>query len=70
MSLTTHAQYLITKITDPVPPAAKFTPEWAETQVVWRNKHEFMKLELATLDKLNVRSLKKSEPASPLQSGL
>lgn len=53
-----------------MPPADKFTPEFAESQVVWRNKHEFMKLELAALDKLNVRSLKKSEMASPLHSGL
>lgn len=57
-------QYLITKITDPVPPADQFTPEFAESQVVWRNKHEFMKLELAALDKLNVRSLKKSDIAN------
>lgn len=64
-----HTQYLITKITDPVPPATEFTPEWAESQVVWRNKHEFMKLELGALDRLNVRSLKKSEKADPVQSG-
>lgn len=62
-------QYLITKITDPVPPADQFTPEFAESQVVWRNKHEFMKLELSALDKLNVKSLKKSEIASPLDLG-
>lgn len=51
-----------------MPPADEFTPEFAESQVVWRNKHEFMKLELATLDKLNIRNLKKSEMATPLDS--
>lgn len=67
-SCADREQYLITKITDPVPPAAEFTPEWAESQVVWRNKHEFMKLELGALDRLNIRSLKKSEKADPVQS--
>ncbi|KAI1760903.1 formamidase [Hypoxylon sp. FL1150] len=45
--------YLITKITDP-PPSAKVTrsqvEEFAASQQVWRNKHEFLNLPLANLD--------------------
>lgn len=44
--------YLITKITDPPPPPAE-SKEFAETQVTWKNKHDFLQLSLDNLDKLN-----------------
>lgn len=45
--------YLITKITDP-PPSPAEGREFAETQVTWKNKHDFLKLSLENIDKLNV----------------
>ncbi|OQE72696.1 hypothetical protein PENNAL_c0092G04437 [Penicillium nalgiovense] len=45
--------YLVTKITDPPPPPAEST-NFAESQVTWRNKHDFLRLSLDNLDKLNV----------------
>jgi hypothetical protein len=45
--------YLITKITDPPPPPSE-SGDFAETQVRWTNKHEFLKLDLVDLDKFNV----------------
>lgn len=44
--------YLITKITDPPPPPAE-AKNWAEAQVQWKNKHEFMSLPLHLLDANN-----------------
>ncbi|KIW03149.1 uncharacterized protein PV09_05792 [Verruconis gallopava] len=44
--------YLITKITDPPPPPSQSTG-FAETQVRWKNKHEFMSLPLTLLDAVN-----------------
>jgi hypothetical protein len=44
--------YLITKITDPPPPLAQ-AEGFAETQVRWTNKHEFMSLPLALVDAVN-----------------
>jgi hypothetical protein len=44
--------YLITKITDPPPPPAD-SKEWAEHQVQWKNKHEFMSIPLHLLDANN-----------------
>ncbi len=44
--------YLITKITDPPPPPSE-AKEFAQSQVRWQNKHEFMSLSLAALDALN-----------------
>jgi hypothetical protein len=44
--------YLITKITDPPPPPAE-SKEWAEQQVQWQNKHEFMSIPLHLLDANN-----------------
>jgi hypothetical protein len=44
--------YLITKITDPPPPPAE-SKEWAEHQVQWKNKHEFMSIPLHLLDAHN-----------------
>lgn len=43
--------YLITKITDP-PPLPSESAGYAESQVRWKNQHEFLKLDLAHLDKL------------------
>jgi hypothetical protein len=45
--------YLITKITDPPPPPA-YGDKYAETQVRWSNKHEFLHLPLSRLDAMNV----------------
>lgn len=44
--------YLITKITDPPPPPSE-SVGYAESQVRWKNQHEFLKLDLAHLDRLN-----------------
>ena len=41
--------YLITKITDPPPPPT-YGKEFAESQVRWTNKHEFLRLPLANID--------------------
>jgi len=43
--------YLITKITDPPPPPSE-SDGFAETQVAWKNKREFLSLDLAHLDRL------------------
>ena len=45
--------YLITKITDPPPPPSH-SHGFSETQVTWKNKHEFLHLSLENLDKLNI----------------
>lgn len=47
--------YLITKITDP-PPAPSESEGFAETQVTWKNKHDFLQLSLDNLDKINEAS--------------
>lgn len=44
--------YLITKITDPTPPPAE-SEGFAESQVTWKNKHDFLQLSLENIDKLN-----------------
>ena len=44
--------YLITKITDPPPPPA-YAEKFAENQIHWKNKQEFLKLPLANLDAAN-----------------
>jgi hypothetical protein len=49
--------YLVTKITDPPPPPAE-SAGFAEKQVHWQNKHEFMSLPLAALDALNAKEEK------------
>lgn len=41
--------YLITKITDPPPPPQQ-EAEYVASQQIWRNKHEFLSLSLASLD--------------------
>ncbi|KAJ5153096.1 uncharacterized protein N7482_009574 [Penicillium canariense] len=45
--------YLITKITDP-PPTPAESEGFAESQVTWKNKHDFLRLSLENIDKLNV----------------
>lgn len=45
--------YLVTKITDP-PPAPAASEGFAESQVTWKNKHDFLKLSLDNLDKINM----------------
>ncbi|SLM41182.1 transmembrane protein [Lasallia pustulata] len=47
--------FLITKITDP-PPSPAYSSDFAESQLKWRNKHEFLKLPLANLDAHNVHT--------------
>lgn len=57
--------YLVTKITDP-PPTPDEGPEFAETQVRWKNKHDFLHLSLENIDKLNLpRDRKVGETESP-----
>ena len=56
--------YLVTKITDPPPPPAE-SENFAESQVTWKNKHDFLRLSLDNLDKLNVDT---NEPGAD-QSG-
>lgn len=45
--------YLLTKITDPPPPPA-YSEGFAESQVAWKNKHEFLKLPISSMDLHNV----------------
>jgi hypothetical protein len=52
--------YLITKITDPPPPPV-YSEGFAESQVQWKNKHEFLRLPLADLDAHNVLTSKRNE---------
>lgn len=47
--------YLVTKITDP-PPSPVESEGFAESQVTWKNKHDFLRLPLDHIDKLNVSS--------------
>ena len=49
--------YLITKITDPPPPPT-YSEKFAESQVRWTNKHEFLKLPLANLDANDTQTTK------------
>lgn len=45
--------YLITKITDPPPPPSE-AKQYAESEVRWKNKHQFLELPLDKLDKFNL----------------
>ncbi|KAL9040535.1 MAG: hypothetical protein Q9214_004448 [Letrouitia sp. 1 TL-2023] len=47
--------YLITKITDP-PPSPAYSERFADTQVRWTNKHEFLRLPLGSLDANNTET--------------
>ena len=58
--------YLITKITDPPPPPA-YSDGFAETQVRWSNKNDFLKLPLARLDAHNILAHLAEE--HPLRAG-
>ncbi|KAL3469092.1 hypothetical protein BJX99DRAFT_88051 [Aspergillus californicus] len=53
--------YLITKITDP-PPSPTQGEGFAETQVEWKNKHDFLGLSLDNLDKLNMAAHEQDPP--------
>ncbi|MCJ1246575.1 hypothetical protein MMC30_003784 [Trapelia coarctata] len=59
--------YLITKITDPPPPPSESESEkFAESQVRWKNKHEFLRLPLDHLDVPNVpRTQADDKPIQP-----
>ncbi|KAL8833068.1 MAG: hypothetical protein Q9170_004530 [Blastenia crenularia] len=57
--------FLITKITDPPPPPAH-SEKFAESQVRWTNKHEFLRLPLANLDGHNIVSGNKEQ--NPVRS--
>jgi hypothetical protein len=57
--------YLITKITDPPPPPAE-AKEYAESQIKWTNKHEFMSLPLTLLDAVNTDV---ADPSNPSKGG-
>ncbi|MCJ1384475.1 hypothetical protein MMC17_007592 [Xylographa soralifera] len=50
--------FLITKITDPPPPPT-YSEKFAESQVRWTNKHEFLHLPLSHLDSHNIQTDKK-----------
>lgn len=50
--------FLVTKVTDP-PPSPEEWQQHAESQVHWRNKHEFLKLPLDKLDALNLKAVNK-----------
>ncbi|KGO77402.1 hypothetical protein PITC_047750 [Penicillium italicum] len=59
--------YLVTKITDPPPPPAE-SANFAESQVTWKNKHDFLRLSLDNLDKLNVDA-NEHDPKEPVSPG-
>lgn len=48
--------YLITKITEPPPPPSE-SKEYAEREVRWKNKHQFLELPLDKLDKVVVSNV-------------
>jgi hypothetical protein len=58
--------YLITKITDPPPPQSE-SEDYAQSQVRWKNKHEFMSLPLTLLDAMNTDEASRS--TSSLKNG-
>lgn len=58
--------YLITKITDP-PPPPRDAEKFAEGQVRWKNKHEFLRLPLDHLDAHNVPRDQADEKSTPPQ---
>ncbi|MCJ1351708.1 MAG: hypothetical protein MMC33_001692 [Icmadophila ericetorum] len=47
--------YLITKVTDPPPPPTE-SEKFAESQIRWTNKREFLHLPLANLDAHNIKT--------------
>lgn len=52
--------YLITKITEPPPPPAE-ARAYAEREVKWKNKHQFLELPMDMLDKLNLSNVGQEE---------
>ncbi|KAM3548421.1 hypothetical protein ARSEF4850_009422 [Beauveria asiatica] len=54
--------YLVTKITEPPPPVSE-ARQYAQSQQIWRNKHEILSLSLANLDSLQTHSFMSTEPA-------
>ena len=51
--------FLITKITDPPPPPAEAeATNFAESQIPWKNKHEFLNLPWQDMDAYNVQMTK------------
>ncbi|CAL5866289.1 uncharacterized protein PFLUO_LOCUS496 [Penicillium psychrofluorescens] len=60
--------YLITKITDP-PPVPAESEGFAESQVTWKNKHDFLRLSLDNLDRINVAMDDDSKSSSQSYSG-
>uniref|UniRef100_A0A093VNQ7 Uncharacterized protein n=1 Tax=Talaromyces marneffei PM1 TaxID=1077442 RepID=A0A093VNQ7_TALMA len=55
--------YLITKITDPPPPPDR-SEGFAEKEVTWQNKHDFLQLSIHALDRINVNAVDKSRAKS------
>ncbi|KAJ5572598.1 hypothetical protein N7450_009582 [Penicillium hetheringtonii] len=60
--------YLVTKITDP-PPAPAESEGFAESQVTWKNKHDFLRLSLDNIDSLNVANDEKEADEQPRSPG-
>lgn len=52
--------YLVTKITDPPPPVSE-AREYAQSQQIWRNKHEILSSSLAKLDSFNAQPFSTTE---------
>ncbi|KAK4548942.1 hypothetical protein LTR36_008715 [Oleoguttula mirabilis] len=59
--------YLITKITEPPPPAQQ-AEAYKQKDVRWENKHEFLDLPLNALDKMNVKV--RGKDARPDETGV
>jgi hypothetical protein len=58
--------YLITKITDPPPPPT-YSDKFAESQLRWTNKHEFLHLPLTRLDAHNIPPEQEVKKQNPFQ---
>ncbi|KAE8152221.1 hypothetical protein BDV25DRAFT_151374 [Aspergillus avenaceus] len=56
--------YLVTKITDP-PPSPTASEGFTETQVTWKNKHDFLQLSLDNIDKINVAATHRTDSEKP-----
>ncbi|KAH8423370.1 transmembrane protein UsgS [Aspergillus melleus] len=56
--------YLVTKITDP-PPSPADSEGYAESQVTWKNKHDFLQLSLDNIDKINTAVHQSKEATNP-----
>ena len=54
--------YLITKITEPPPPPQE-AEQFKETDVRWKNKHEFLSLPYEAMDKFNTTKRQQAQPA-------